>query len=84
MPVGARWQVHVSNPQGESLQIHDVVYDHGKPSEITDDWYAQDTEGNIWYFGEDTVSIENGKKDTSAMPAHSGAGGSLHRRDPDG
>ena len=85
MPVGARWQVHVSNPQGESLQetitvsnqtrriadgvtarvVHDVVYDHGKPSEITDDWYAQDREGNIWYFGENTASIQNGKKDTS-------------------
>jgi hypothetical protein len=85
MPVGATWQVHVSNPQGESLQetitvtnqtkriadgvtarvVHDVVYDHGKPSEITDDWYAQDREGNIWYFGENTASIQNGKKDTS-------------------
>ena len=85
MPVGARWQVHVSNPQGESLQetitvtnqtrriadgvtarvVHDVVYDHGRPSEITDDWYAQDRQGNIWYFGENTASIQNGKKDTS-------------------
>jgi hypothetical protein len=85
MPVGATWQVHVSNPQGESLQetitvtnqtkriadgvtarvVHDVVYDHGKPTEITEDWYAQDREGNIWYFGENTASIQNGKRDTS-------------------
>ena len=85
MPVGARWQIHVSNPQGESLQetitvtnqtkriadgvtarvVHDVVYDHRKPSEITDDWYAQDREKSIWYFGENTASIQNGKKDTS-------------------
>jgi hypothetical protein len=104
MPVGARWEVRVTNPEGELLHevitvenrtkliadgvtarvVHDVVYDHGKPSEITDDWYAQDTDGNIWYFGEDTASIENGKRDTSgsfeagrdgadagvAMPAH--------------
>jgi hypothetical protein len=104
MPVGATWHVHVSNPQGESLQevitvenrtkkvadgvttrvVHDVVYDQGRPSEVTDDWYAQDKDGNIWYFGEDTASIQNGKKDTSgsfeagrngadagiAMPAH--------------
>jgi hypothetical protein len=108
MPVGATWHVHVSNPQGESLQetitvesqtkqiadgvtarvVHDVVYDHGKPSEITDDWYAQDRDGNIWYFGEDTASIENGKADRSgsfeagrhgadagiAMPAHPAVG----------
>jgi hypothetical protein len=85
MPVGATWHVHVSNPQGESLQetitvenrtkkiadgvtarvVHDVVYTAGKPTEITDDWYAQDRDGNIWYFGENTASIENGKKDTS-------------------
>jgi hypothetical protein len=85
MPVGATWHVHVSNPQGESLQetitvtdrtkriadgvtarvVRDVVYDHGKATEITDDWYAQDSHGNIWYFGENTATIENGKKDTS-------------------
>jgi hypothetical protein len=87
MPVGATWHVHVSNPQGESLQetitvenktkkiadgvtarvVHDVVYTNGKPSEITDDWYAQDKDGNIWYFGENTTSIDldTGKKDSS-------------------
>jgi hypothetical protein len=85
MPVGATWHVHVSNPQGESLQetitvtnqtkkiadgvtarvVNDVVYDRGKATEITDDWYAQDKDGNIWYFGENTASIQNGKKDTS-------------------
>ncbi len=87
MPAGARWHVHVSNPEGESLQetitvenqtkkvadgvtarvVHDVVYDHGKPSEITDDWYAQDQDGNVWYFGEDTTTIDlkTGKRDTS-------------------
>ena len=104
MPVGATWHIHVSNPQGESLQdtvtventtkkiadgvtarvVHDVVSDHGKPTEITDDWYAQDREGNIWYFGENTAEIHNGKRDTSgsfeagrngadagvALPAH--------------
>jgi len=26
--------------------------------ESTLDWYAQDTEGNVWYFGEDTVAFE--------------------------
>ena len=45
--------------------VHDVVYDQGKPVEITDDWYAQDKDGNIWYFGEDTAEFHDGKKDTS-------------------
>lgn len=26
--------------------------------ETTRDWYAQDTEGNVWYFGEDTVALD--------------------------
>jgi hypothetical protein len=40
--------------------IHDVVMEGGKPVEVTDDFYAQDRAGNIWYFGEDTAEYENG------------------------
>ena len=29
--------------------------------EDTLDWYAQDTSGNVWYFGEDTKQLEHGK-----------------------
>jgi hypothetical protein len=49
----------------EARVVHDVVREDGKPVEITHDWYAQDSEGNVWYFGEDTVSFEDGKPDTS-------------------
>jgi hypothetical protein len=28
--------------------------------EDTFDWYAEDKEGNVWYFGEDTKEYENG------------------------
>jgi hypothetical protein len=45
--------------------VHDVVREDGKLAEVTDDWYAQDSEGNVWYFGENTADIENGKRDTS-------------------
>jgi len=31
------------------------------PVEITDDWYAQDSEGNIWYLGEYVTNYEDGK-----------------------
>ena len=41
--------------------VHDAVTEEGKPVEITDDWYAQDRCGNVWYFGEDTKEYENGK-----------------------
>jgi hypothetical protein len=41
--------------------VHDVVSQDGEPVEVTDDWYAQDSDGNVWYLGEDTAEYENGK-----------------------
>jgi hypothetical protein len=41
--------------------VRDVVSRKGEPVEVTDDWYAQDDLGNIWYLGEDTAEYENGK-----------------------
>jgi hypothetical protein len=46
----------------EARVVHDVVTDHGKPVEVTDDWYAQDSAGNVWYFGEATIAFEHGKQ----------------------
>ena len=39
---------------------YDVVRHKGRVLERTFDWYAQDREGNVWYFGENTRSFENG------------------------
>jgi hypothetical protein len=41
--------------------VHDVVTEDGAPVEVTDDWYAQDRCGNVWYLGEATAEYENGK-----------------------
>jgi hypothetical protein len=41
--------------------VHDVVTEDGALVENTFDWYAQDTDGNVWYLGEDTKEFENGK-----------------------
>ena len=41
--------------------VHDVVSENGKPVEVTDDWYAQDKAGNVWYLGEQTAEYEDGK-----------------------
>jgi hypothetical protein len=41
--------------------VHDVVSQRGRPVEVTDDWYAQDRRGNVWYLGEDTTEYENGR-----------------------
>ena len=45
----------------EARVIHDVVTEDDQLVEDTFDWYAQDSEGNIWYLGEDTKEYENGK-----------------------
>jgi hypothetical protein len=45
----------------EARVVRDVVTEAGAPVEVTDDWYAQDADGNIWYLGERTAEYENGK-----------------------
>jgi hypothetical protein len=40
--------------------VRDVVTEEGRPVEVTDDYYAQDRAGNIWYLGEATTEYENG------------------------
>lgn len=41
--------------------VDDRVFENGKLTEQTYDWYAQDKKGNVWYFGEDSKEIKNGK-----------------------
>jgi hypothetical protein len=41
--------------------VRDTVTEDGQLVEDTFDWYAQDTEGNVWYLGELTKEYENGK-----------------------
>ena len=42
-------------------EVHDVVYLDGELAEDTLDWYAQDNQGNVWYFGESTAEFEDGR-----------------------
>ncbi len=41
--------------------IHDQVFLDGDLTEDTFDWEAQDRQGNVWYFGEDSKELENGQ-----------------------
>jgi hypothetical protein len=61
-----RVEVRVSNQTKTILGItatvvHDRVTEDGELVEDTDDWYAQDQWGGLWYLGEDTTEYENGK-----------------------
>jgi hypothetical protein len=40
--------------------VHDVLRENGEVTEDTYDWFAQDTSGAVWYFGEDTKTLSGG------------------------
>lgn len=42
------------------VEVRDTVRLDGKLAEDTFDWFAQDVEGNVWYFGENTHELEGG------------------------
>ena len=43
-----------------TIVVWDRVWLNDELIEETYDWYAQDKEGNVWYFGEDSKEYENG------------------------
>ena len=45
----------------ECVVVNDKAWEEGKLIERTYDWFAQDKEGSVWYFGEDTKEYKNGK-----------------------
>ena len=59
----------------EARVVRDTVTENGEPVEVTDDWYAQDSVGNIWYLGEKTAEYENGKVSSTAGSFEAGVDG---------
>src|SRR2546427_1138442 len=43
------------------VEVHDQVFTDGELTEDTLDWFAQDKQGNVWYFGEDSDELVNGR-----------------------
>jgi len=41
--------------------VRDIVRETGRMTEDTFDWYAQDKQGNVWYFGEDSRNFQHGR-----------------------
>jgi hypothetical protein len=61
-----------------AVVVSDTVFDaDGQPVEITTDWYAQDSSGNVWYLGEDSKEIEDGKVKTTQGSWVAGVDGAL-------
>ena len=77
---GARVEVTVTDRKKEILGIqatvvHDAVSEDGEVVEDTNDWYAQDKNGNVWYLGEETKEYEDGKVKTTAGSWEAGVDG---------
>jgi hypothetical protein len=50
------------------IVVVDTGIEDGVAVEITDDWYAQDLDGNVWYCGEISENYEEFEGDTTAEP----------------
>lgn len=48
--------------------VNDLVLVNGSPLEDTNDWYAQDIEGNVWYCGEEVRDFETFEGDDPQEP----------------
>jgi hypothetical protein len=59
----------------EARVVRDVVTEDGQRVEVTDDWYAQDDCGNVWYLGEDTTEYEDGTPVSKAGSWEAGVDG---------
>jgi hypothetical protein len=57
------------------IEVRDRVWLEGSLIEETFDWYAQDKDGNVWYFGEDSKEYENGQVVSTAGSWEAGVDG---------
>jgi hypothetical protein len=58
-----------------TVEVHDSVFTDGQLTEDTLDWFAQDLQGNVWYFGENTEELINGRPSTLDGTFTSGVNG---------
>jgi hypothetical protein len=49
----------------------------GELQELTFDWYTQDVDGNVWYFGEDSKEYANGVVTSTGGSWEAGVNGAL-------
>ena len=57
--------------------VRDLVTSNSALVESTVDWFAQDLQGNVWYFGEDTAELANGKVTSTHGSWEAGVDGAL-------
>lgn len=60
-----------------TVVVHDVASVDGEVVEDTYDWFAQDSDGNVWYFGEDTTSYDADGTSSTKGAWEAGVGGAF-------
>ncbi len=58
-----------------TVVVRDEVSVDGELKELTFDWYAQASDGSVWYFGEETAEYEGGQVATTAGSWEAGVDG---------
>ena len=61
----------------EALVVRDTVSLDGVLIEDTNDWFAQDGDGNVWYLGEETAEYVDGVRGSTAGSWEAGVDGAL-------
>ncbi len=61
----------------DAVVVRDTVTLDGEVIEDTYDWYAQDSEGNVWYLGEDSKEYESGQVTSTKGSWEAGVDGAL-------
>ena len=59
------------------IVVRDIVTSKTDLVEKTTDWYSQDSDGNVWYFGEETAEYKNGKVSSTSGTWMAGVNGAL-------
>ncbi len=59
------------------VEVRDQGFLDGELIEDTLDWFAQDADGNVWYFGEDSKEIEGGVVVSTEGSWEAGVAGAL-------
>ncbi len=84
-------EISVTNQTKEVMGVNTTVvreteWEDGELVEDTYDWFAQDMEGNVWYFGEETQEYEDGEAISTAGSWEAGVDGAkpgiIMRADP--
>jgi hypothetical protein len=55
--------------------VRETEWEDGELVEDTFDWFAQDVDGNVWYFGEDSKEYEDGEVVSTAGSWEAGVDG---------